>query len=163
MKRTFVGTCLAAALGMAISASAQQPPQPQPQPSQPTPAASASAQDTKAQDTKLTGCLKAGTAAGSFELATSKKDKAAKTGDSAATSTSPQAPAQGAMASDEKKNVKLSPAAGVDLAAHLNHQIEIAGSWDTAAGASSAAGAASKTFNVTSVKMISASCTTGTN
>ena len=171
MKRTITGTCLAAALGIALSASAQQPPQPQP--SQPTPP-SQGATASLDREMKLTGCLKASTEAGTFELATSKKDKARGDASAAAqppASTSSQAPAQDAMASaGASKNVKLVPASGVDLAAHLNHQVEVAGSWGAAAAAAAPATTpdgsgpkAGKTFSVTAVKMISAACTAGTN
>lgn len=161
MKRTLIGTCTAAALGLALTASAQQPPQPQP--SQPTPAAQAPA--ASAQEVKLSGCLKAGSGPGMFELATGKKDKMAAPSDAAAQPPAGQAPAQDAMAKAASRNVKLSPAAGVDLAAHLNHQVELAGSWMQGAAAAAGADAAKagKTLTVTSVKMISATCTSGTN
>jgi len=139
MKNGIIGTCIAAMFGIAITASAQQPPQPQP--AQPNPPAAAAPMADKAdKDMKLSGCLKAGTEAGSFELATKK---------------------------DAKKNVALAAGTGVDLAAHLNHQIEVTGSWDHAAAAAasdaSKSDAAKKKFNVTAVKMVSATCTTGTN
>jgi hypothetical protein len=161
MKRTLIGTCAAAALGLALTASAQQPPQPQP--SQPTPPAQASA--ALDRETKLSGCLKSGPG-GTFELATGKKDKSPSASDAAnpsqpPASSSSQAPAQDAMSKAGSKNVKLAAGAGVELAAHLNHQIEVTGSWDKAAG--DAASSAMKTFNVTAVKMVSATCTTGTN
>jgi hypothetical protein len=168
MNRKLTGACLAAALGVALSASAQQPPQPQP--SQPTPPAQAATVSLD-RESKLSGCLKSGTENGTFELATSKKAKGTH-GDAASNpSTTSQAPTQDAMAAaGASKNVKLVPATGVDLAAHLNHQVEVAGSWSASAGASaepSSAGAsasvkAGRSFSVTSVKMISANCSTGT-
>jgi hypothetical protein len=171
MKPTFTGTCLAAALGVALSASAQSPaPQTPPPATPPSPSASASLD----REVKLTGCLKAGSEAGSFELANVKKDKGMGSGTAspspgstpAQPPASAQAPAQEAYAG--AKNVKLSPAPGVDLAAHVNHQIEVAGAWSQAGGASPGAAGADapkmgKTFTVTSAKMIAASCTTGTN
>ena len=65
------------------------------------------------------------------------------------------------------KNVKLAPAAGVDLAAHVNHQIEVdrrveRGSRRRRRGRRRGR-AKSKTFSVDAAKMIAASCTTGTN
>jgi hypothetical protein len=165
MARTFVATCAAAALGVALTASAQPP---QPQPSQPTPPAQAAA--TLDREVKLSGCLKAGTETGTFELATGKKDKMTRGSADAATpaqppaSTASQAPAQDAMAKAAAKNVKLMAAPGVELAAHLNHQIEVAGAWDPSAAATASGDAkAAKTFNVTAVKMISATCTSGTS
>jgi hypothetical protein len=157
MKRTILATCTAAALGLAMTASAQQPPQP----SQPTPPAQAAAA-TMDKEMKLTGCLKAGSGAGAFELATGKKDKAAPADQAAAAPGAP-APAQDAMARAASKNVMLAPAAGVELAPHLNHQIEVAGSWDKPLADAAAAPTAKKTFNVTAVKMIAASCTSGTS
>ena len=165
MKRTFIGTCAAAALGLALTASAQQPPQPQP--SQPTPPAQApaAAAEHSERATKLSGCLKAGMTPGSFELATGKKDKMAPPADAAGAAPASQAPAQDAMAKATSHNVKLTAGAGVELAAHVNHQVELAGSWQQAMASAAGADAAKsgKTFTVTSVKMISATCTTGTD
>jgi hypothetical protein len=136
MKTLIVGTSLAGLLGLALTASAQQPPQPQPQPRPDPPAAAAPAPD---RDTKLTGCVKPGTEAGTFELTTSKK------------------PAS---------KVALAPAAGVNLQAHLNHQVELTGSWlaaaPAAADAAKDAEKKARTFSVTDVKMIAATCPTGT-
>jgi hypothetical protein len=155
MKRSLAGSCLTFVVAAAIGVSAQAPPQPA-KPDMP------SAQASVDKEVKLTGCLKAGADAGSFELATGKKATKAGT-DAAATSQTPpasgQAPTQAAMASAGMgKNVKLTAAPGVDLAAHLNHQIQVAGSWSAAADA-----AKGKSFAVSSVKMIAATCTTGTN
>lgn len=152
MKRIFTGTCLAAVFSVACSAYAQQPPPP-----------TAPADAMAAKTTKLSGCLKAGADAGTFELATSKKDKMATSDQAAAAApTSSQAPTQDAMAKVNTKNVKLVPATGVALAAHLDHQVEVSGSWQQAASAAPDASGA-KTFSVTSVKMIAPSCTTGSS
>jgi hypothetical protein len=171
MTRTLIGSCAAAALGFALTASAQQP-QPQPQPSQPTPAAQAPAATAEPDHaSKLNGCLKAGMTPGTFELATGKKDKTAPSSSDAASpaqppaSTSSQAPTQDAMAKAGTRNVKLVLGSGVDLAAHVNHQVELSGSWQQpmASAAGADATKAGKTFTVTSVKMISATCTAGTD
>lgn len=147
MKTTFTGACVAAFAAVAIAASAQQP-APQTPPPQPTPAPSASVKLDK--DVTLTGCVKAGTAPGSFELSNVKK-----AGDTS-------------MAKDAK--IALSPAAGVDLAAHSGHTVEVTGTWAAAAAAtppspSAPAGdaKAGKSLTVSKVKMVSATCTTGTN
>ena len=178
MARTFVATCAAAALGVALTASAQTPPQPQP--SQPTPPAQtappAAASATLDREMSLTGCLKAGATPGTFELATGKKDRMSKSGSADATtpaqppaSTASQAPTQDAMAKAATSNVKLMAKPGTDLAPHLNHQIQVTGSWEAGAGAGAAASAsgdiakAGKTFNVSSLKMIAATCTSGTS
>lgn len=159
MKKTFTGTCVAAFAAVAMTAAAQQPAPQTPAP-QPTPAPSASVKLDK--DVKITGCVKAGAEAGSYELTNVKKDSAAGVGAAAS------AGAAGATASastmSDSKNVKISPAAGVDLAAHVGHTVELMGSWSAGASASPAGEArAAKTFNATSVKMVSATCTTGTN
>ncbi len=70
MKTTLTGACVAAFAAVALTASAQQP-APQTPPPQPTPAPSASVKLDK--DVTLTGCIKAGTAPGSFELSNIKK------------------------------------------------------------------------------------------
>ncbi len=120
---------------------------------------------------KLSGCLKAGATAGSFELATGKKGKMTPAASDATSpaqppaSTSSQAPTQDAMARAGSRNVMLAAGAGVDLTPHVNHQVELGGTWQPsiAAAASADAAKSGKTFNVTSLKMISATCTTGTN
>lgn len=168
MKPAFIGTVAAATLGLALTVSAQQPPQPQP--SQPTPPAQAQAMEHSEKAAKLSGCLKAGATAGSFELATGKKAKMAPTSADATSpaqppaSTSSQAPTQDAMARAGSQNVMLSAGSGVDLAPHLNHQVEVNGTWQAsmAGAASPDAAKHGRTFNVTSLKMVSATCTTGT-
>jgi hypothetical protein len=169
MKRTLIGSVAAATLGLAMTVSAQQPPQPQP--SQPTPPAQAAVTADADKPAKLSGCLKSGATPGTFELATGKKAKMAPTSADAASpaqppaSTSSQAPTQDAMAKAGARNVTLAAGTGVDLAAHLNHQVELTGTWQSsiAAAASADAAKSGKTFNVTAVKMVSATCTTGTD
>lgn len=154
MTNTLSATCLAVVLSAACTAYAQQPP---------APAAPADAMAPKT--TKLTGCLKSGADAGTFELATSKKDNMATSAPVGAAAPSSETPAHDSMANADPKTVKLAPSAGVALTSHLNHQIEVSGSWEQAsgsAGATTDAGQA-KTFSVTAVKMIAASCTTGSN
>jgi hypothetical protein len=150
MKMTFTGTCVAALAAIAITASAQQPPQPAPQPA-PAPAPSATARLDK--DVTLTGCIKAGAEAGSFELSNIKKGEA---------STGPS------LAKDAK--IALAPAAGVELAPHVGHTVEVKGTWSAAAATSSPTptapageAKAAKNLTVSSVKMVSATCSTGTN
>ncbi len=162
MKTTLTGTCVAALTAFALTASAQQPaPQPAPQPSTPAPTASASMD----KDVKLTGCVKAGADAGSFELANVKKDMGASASAGGATA-SASAPAS----AGESKNIKLSPASGVDIAAHVGHTVEVSGTWSGSASAAppsesapSGSAKAGKTLSVSAVKMVSATCTTGTN
>jgi len=145
MKMTLTGTCVATFAALALTASAQSP-APQTPPA-PAPAPSASVKLDK--DIKLTGCVKAGAEVGSFELSNVKKDSAGAIASAAA--------------SRDSKNIKLSPAAGVDLAPHIGHTIEVLGAWSAAAAAPAADPKAAKTFTVSELKMVSATCTTGTN
>jgi hypothetical protein len=182
MTRKIAAGCFAAMFGLAVSAGAQTPSTPQtpspstpstpssPSPSSPTasptnpyPSAQAPSADRAGKEHKITGCIQAGTSASSFELTNVKK------GESGATASA--APADAAS-----KNVKLTAASGVDLAAHVGHTVEVTGSWaksgDTgaaaspstppAAGASASAGMA-KEFTVKNVKMVSSTCSAGTN
>jgi hypothetical protein len=170
MTRKIAVTCFAALLGFALSAAAQQAPKSSPQtpqtppstpqaaPTSPYPSSSSQAEKGDKADkkgSKITGCVQSGTTAGTFELSNIK----------------------GKMASESSssKTVKLVAAAGVDLSQHVGHQVEVTGSWNAAspsaassgAGAPPSAGAASaggeKEFNVTDVKMVSATCSAGTN
>jgi hypothetical protein len=151
MKTTLTGACVAAFAAMALTASAQQP-APQTPPPQPTPAPSASVKLDK--DVTLTGCIKAGTAPGAFELTNIKKG--------AGSATEPSA------AKDAK--IMLSAAAGADLASHVGHTVEVTGTWGAAAAAAPPSATApageakaGKSLTVSNVKMVSATCTTGTN
>lgn len=154
MTRKIAAGVFAAAFGLAVSAGAQTPPSspqtppanPPASPTSPYPSAQAPSADRAGKDTKLTGCVAAGTAANSFELTNVKK---------------------GAMSSDKAgATVKLS---GGDLAAHVGHTVEVTGSWAKAGDTSSAAPAdasaapKAKEFSVTAVKMVSATCSAGTN
>ena len=102
---------------------------------------------------KITGCVQAGTSASSFELTNVKKGM-----DHAAPSAAP--------ADAASKNVKLTTAAGVDLAAHVGHTVEVSGSWaksgDAAASPSASAAPMAKEFTVKNVKMVSSTCSAGT-
>jgi hypothetical protein len=180
MTRKIAGTCLAAVLGFALSAAAQQTPQTAPQtpttpqtaPTSPYPSSqsadSPSKSDKAGKSSKLTGCVQSGTTAGTFELTNIKgKSAMADSSASASSSSSPSA--------SSGKTVKLVAAAGVDLSQHVGHQVEINGSWSAAASASasapssasaptaSASAGGDKEFNVTDVKMVSATCSAGTN
>ena len=149
MKTTITGACVAALAAVAITASAQQP---APQtPPQPTPAPSASV--TLDKDVTLTGCIKAGAQPGSFELSNIKKGAAS---------------SEPSLAKDAK--IMLSASAGTDLAPHVGHTVEVTGTWAAAAAATppsatSPAGEAkaAKSLTVSNLKMVSATCTTGTN
>ena len=176
MTRKIAGTCLAAVLGFALSAAAQQTPStpqtppsttPQTAPTSPYPSSQSADQSSKSdkagKSSKLTGCIQSGTTAGTYEL-TNIKGKGSMADSSSASSSS-----------SSGKTVKLVAAAGVDLSQHVGHQVEVTGSMGTGASASAEApsasapaGAASassgsKDFNVTDVKMVSATCSAGTN
>jgi hypothetical protein len=175
MTRKIAGTCLAAVLGFALSAAAQQTPQTAPQtpttpqtaPTSPYPSSQSSDTTSKAdkgKSSKITGCIQSGTTAGTYEL-TNIKGKSAMADSSASGSSS------------SGKTVKLVAAAGVDLSQHVGHQVEVNGSWSasSSSSASSPSSAASpsasassssggdKEFNVTDIKMVAATCSAGTN
>jgi hypothetical protein len=174
MTRKIATGCFAAMFGLAVSAGAQTPSTPQtPSPSTPStpsspstptasptnpyPSAQAPAADRAGKEHKLTGCIQAGTSASSFELTNIKKGAGA---------SESAAPADAAS-----KNVKLTPASGVDLAAHVGHTVEVSGSWAKSGDSPSAAapaaapagGAMAKEFSVKNVKMVSSTCSAGTN
>src|ERR1700754_1821021 len=134
MTRKIAAGCFAAMFGLAVSAGAQTPSTPQtPSPSTPStpsspstptasptnpyPSAQAPAADRAGKEHKLTGCIQAGTSASSFELTNVKKGMM----DSGSTSAAP--------ADAASKNVKLTAASGVDLAAHVGHTVEVSGAW----------------------------------
>ncbi len=180
MTRKIAGTCFAAVLGFALSAAAQTPPSsssPSPSPSTPQTAPaptspypssqSADKSDKAGKSTKLTGCVQSGTTAGTFELTNIKKGMKSDSASAADSS---------AGASSSSKTVKLVAAAGVDLTQHVGHQVEVTGSWDKSGASASAtpptpdapASASASSgkggdFNVTDVKMVSATCSAGTN
>jgi hypothetical protein len=164
MTRKIAAGCFAAMFGLAVSAGAQTPSTPQtppatPSPSSPStptasptnpyPSAQAPAADRAGKEMKLTGCVQAGTSASSFELTNIKKGEHG--------STASAAPAAAA------KNVKLTAASGVDLAAHVGHTVEVAGSWAKPAADAPAGAPMAKEFTVNNVKMVSSTCSAGTN
>jgi hypothetical protein len=146
--------------GFVLTASAQTPPsQPPTDPQQPTMAQPATPdKPSMGKEKKLTGCVQSGTEAGSFEL-TNIKGRSDKMG------TDPSAAAPAAS----KAAVKLMASPDVDLATHVGHTVELTGSWSASTGSMSepsAGGAmahAKGGFNVSKVKMVSATCSTGTN
>jgi hypothetical protein len=155
MTRKIAGTCFAALFGFALTATAQTPPTTSPDPQQP-PSATAPmpmdhAQMPKAK--KLTGCVQSGTEAGTFELTNVK----GKSGDAAS---------GGAAASS--KAVKLVAAPGVDLSTHIGHTVELSGAWAAsdskmASPSSDMKGDMKGDFTVSKVKMVSSTCSAGTN
>jgi hypothetical protein len=183
MTRKIAGTCLAAVLGFALTAAAQEPaqaapqtppPTPQTAPASPYPSSQSSDMSSMSHGDKkassLTGCVQSGTTAGTFELSNIKGKMGSMAADTSASAGATTPSASG-------KTVKLVAAAGVDLSQHVGHQVELKGSWDKAAmsaptspdpSASASAPAAApagadKAFNVTDVKMVSATCSAGTN
>jgi hypothetical protein len=175
MTRKIAAGCFALMFGFAVTAGAQTPSSPQtpppatPSPSSPAqppasptnpyPSATAPMADRAGKESKITGCVAAGASASSFELTNVKKGM-----DHGASATS-------APADHASKNVKLATAAGVDLAAHVGHTVEVTGSWaksgdaaaPTAAPAAGAGASMAKEFSVKSVKMVSSTCSAGTN
>jgi hypothetical protein len=174
MTRKIAAGCFAAMFGLAVSAGAQTPTTPQtpspstpsspsqPPPASPTnpyPSSTSPSADRAGKEMKITGCIQAGTSASSFELTNVKKGA----GDAPSAAASPSA-------DTASKNVKLTPASGVDLAAHVGHTVEVSGSWaksgdspSSAAPAASPSGSGAKEFTVKNVKMVSSTCSAGTN
>jgi hypothetical protein len=178
MTRKIAGTCLAAVLGFALSAAAQQTPTtpqtpptttPQTAPTSPYPSSQSADQSSKSdkagKSTTLTGCVQSGTTAGTYELTNIKGKGSMASSESSSSSAS------------SSKTVKLVAAAGVDLSQHVGHQVEVKGSMGMGSASASAsappsaaspsasasASSDSKEFNVTDVKMVSATCSAGTN
>lgn len=171
MTRKIAASCLAAMFGLAVSAGAQTPPQQPTQP--PTSPYPAQERAEKHKDMKLSGCVQAGTEAGAFELTNVKKSH--NMASSSSTSEPSSATSGMASTSGDKKTVKLSAGSGVDLAAHVGHTVEVMGSWNKAASdmssapsasspsAADAMSAAGREFKVSNVKMLSSTCSAGTN
>ena len=61
-----------------------------------------------------------------------------------------------------KNGVAVTAASGVDLAPHIGHEVRLTGTWEKGSGSAAAGGTtASKTFNATSMKHISETCSMG--
>ena len=123
---------------------AQQPTTPRPS----TPPASAAA----AGKVTYTGCVKPGTAAGSWILENA--EVASKAG---------SAPGTVGTSGTSKTTFNLDPAATVNLTPHANHKVELVGTLSPAKPADAASSAASSSaprqqFSVESMKMVSATC-----
>lgn len=167
MKRVLIGTFLAAAF--AVGLSAQTPPQSTTPPQSPSPQAQSPTQDRDAAKTvTVIGCLKAGDSADSYMLSDLKwsKDKS-----SGAVGTSGSAAAAPPAAFVTATTIKLVPAASAKLSDHVGHQIEVTGTADKASSTASptaapadpasarpSASSAAPALEVRSVKMIAATC-----
>jgi hypothetical protein len=155
MKSLFAGTCLAAvcAVGLAAQTPTSQPP------------AQSQQKDDKA--VTVTGCLKAGSTAGTYELTNAKMGSGSGT---SATGTSGAAGASGAASASAGQTIRLmGDPSGAKLSDHVGHTVQVTGKM--AASGSSATGtsgtgtsgtagsaAAAKTLDVDSVKMVSSTC-----
>ncbi len=175
MTRTITAT-VGALMLTAAAAGAQSPEKPRTA----DPADHAQATAERMVDQKLTGCVQAGTAPGTFELKVNKKD-------TPAGATQPDvAAAPAGSAAMKAKNVVLAANPGVNLEAHVGHTIEVTGSWgqaqapgadapradtpraeapraDAPRADASKADEKGKVFTVSNVKMVSSTCSTGTN
>jgi hypothetical protein len=109
----------------------------------------------------MTGCVKAGSAAGSYILANAAPAATPAAGGAASSDV------RGTSGSTKSYNLTLKPSD--DLSKHVNHKIEVTGTVSPAsASASAGAGAAkegasasatpTESFTVTSFKMVSATC-----
>jgi hypothetical protein len=182
MTRHVFATCGAIAIaGLTVTAQSPQPSTAQPPATQPATSQSARASDSDKMLT-VTGCLaRAGSSAsatsspsaagssGGFIL-TNAQSKAMSTPDNPA-STAPPGASSGPRATASSYALKAQ-GAGVDLSQHLNHKVTVTGTIDSMAGSSAAASPSSPpsatdsarpaatmpTLNVTSVTMVSSSC-----
>jgi hypothetical protein len=154
MKSLFAGTCLAAvcAVGLAAQTPTSQPP------------ASSSQKDDKT--VTVTGCLKAGSTAGTYELTNAKMGSGSS---SSATGTSGAAGAAGSSAAAGKTIKLTGEPTGTKLADHVGHTVQVTGTVAAAGGsasgasgtagtAGSSASSAGQTLDVDSVKMVSSTC-----
>jgi hypothetical protein len=168
MKRTAIGTCIAAVLGFAVSISAQAPQTP-PSPQTQRPMSS----DRSSKDLNVTGCLSK-TADGSFTLnnasitdpssPTAGTTGTAGSATAGTTGTTPTAP--GGSSSTSGSTYALSGSSS-DLEKHVGHKIQVTGKEapPSATGTSGSTSATasptmspSKKLDVSTVKMIAASC-----
>ncbi len=134
-------------------------PRPDPGPSS-TPSAQRSSDTAKVT---YIGCVRPGTGADSFVLESASIAPAA-----GASSSAPSA--VGTSGAGKGTSLNLSPRAGTDLKAHLNHQVEVTGTMAAKTGASASASASAgeasasagakpaMNFNVETVKMVAATC-----
>src|SRR5262249_51644474 len=135
------------------------PSQPPSSPSSPYPSGQASASEHGGS--KLTGCVQAGTTAGSFELTNVKKGSSSASSSSSSSPSSSSPSASASASASDKGTVKLMASPSVDLSTHVGHTVEVSGKWaaggDSASPSASAPGASSsssmgKEFQVSSVK-----------
>lgn len=191
MQRAIVAACLSAAF--AVTLTAQAPAQ------QPTTGAGSSGSTAGAQESSqtgqrggrsmtLSGCLKAGDTAGTYQLTNAEMTSGGKTGttgETAGGAASTTGSEQSGSRMGGMRTVMLNPASSVNLAPHVGHKIEVTGTMtggrrsggassstattgsstsagSTAAGESGTAGAqgrgGTRTMNVTSMKMVSETC-----
>jgi len=147
--------CLAAAM-VTAQAPAEKPAAPQPAAQQPTTPKPASppASATAANKVTYTGCVKPGTAAGTWILENA--EVALKAG---------AAPSTVGTSGTSKIAFNLEPAATINLTPHANHKVELVGivapakaSADAAASSAAGASAPRQQFSVESMKMVSQTC-----
>jgi hypothetical protein len=176
MTRHFFAACGAVAIA-SVTLAAQTPSPSQPPPTSPQPTASAAGSIT------VEGCLKpatgaatgttgttgaAGAAGAQFLLTDAMKKPSGTSGATGTSGTTPPAAGARAGAGDDDEYLLRADSASVNLAPHVNHQVEITGRVAPAASASApATGAAGAprsaaadppTLTVTAVKMIAAQC-----
>jgi hypothetical protein len=151
MQRAIVAGCLSAAFAVALSA--QAPAQQPPSSSAGTSGSTAGAQQTTESGQRgmrpmtLTGCLKAGDTAGTYELTnvemTGRRGGATSTtGETAGGATSTTGGEQGGGRMGGMRTVMLNAGSDVNLAPHVGHKIEVTG---TMSGGRRGGGASSST------------------
>jgi hypothetical protein len=160
MKRAITSSFLAAAFAVGLSAQTT-PPQTTPPTSQSQPPMQEPKGDA-AKSVTVTGCLKAGDSADTFQLSDLKWGNKDKAPGAVGTSGTPAPPAAIASAT----SLKIVPSGSTKLAEHVGHQVEVTGSVSDKAPsaapadpASSRPSSASPTIEARSVRMVSATCT----
>jgi hypothetical protein len=169
MKHVFIATCMAAACAIALSA-------------QQTASSTMPQSGRRGGPMTLTGCVKAGDTPGTYMLTDIQRSDAGG-GSGAATTTAGAATSSGGMGQGMGRGMRQltlsSGAPDVDLSAHVGHKVEVTGTMsggrgrmsggattDTGGGSGSMGGSATmsgqgrgmRSMTVTSVKMISSSC-----
>ncbi len=167
MKRMITGSFLAATFAVGLSAQTT-PPQTPPSTPQTTPQTSRpSSSMDDAKSVTVTGCLKAGSGADSFELSDLKwGSKDTKSPGAVGTSGSGAPTGIGSAST-----LKIVPSGGAKLSEHVGHTVEVTGSIEGKASGSAtsptpsdpaarpSASASGPTLEAKTVKMVSSTCT----
>ena len=175
MTRQVLATCGALAIaGLAVTAQSPQPSTAQPPSTQPAAYARASDSDklltitgcvARAASTSPTSSASAASSSGGFILTNAQYGSKAMSSPDSPAATTPPAASTGPRSTASSYTLRAQ-GAGVDFAPHLNHKVTVTGTIDMAGSSPASApsatdarpAAAMPTLNVTSVTMVSSSC-----